>query len=147
MVSFTKVIFAAGLVTSISAGPPLVAGISAITSLIGKRSDGVLPEEFSFLQDRAAPAVAGNSPKKATVTDFFKSCVDSLVKNKPDVQKNGNVVTITKLSADCITTIKQYNSRPDIDEIRAKQGTAKLFGKNGVVLTNMPAEVINALDG
>ena len=66
--------------------------------------------------------------------------------NKPDVKKEGDVVTISNLSKICIETIKTYNARPDIEVLKGKQGTAKITSQDTVVLTNMPANVVVALD-
>jgi len=67
--------------------------------------------------------------------------------NKPDVKKEGDVVTISNLSKICIETIKTYNARPDIEALKGKQGTAKITSQDTVVLTNMPANVVDAIDG
>jgi len=178
MVSFTNVVLAAGLASSIAAAPLAMIAVSVASSFVGKREDGLVPGEFSFLEDRAAPAIQGKPQQphnKASATasaavptgtsgasgnaggsvqEQFKGCVESMKKNKPVVKKNKQdaknkkaVVTISNLSADCITAIKAYNARPDIVALRGKQGTAKLTGANSVVLTDMPANVVDALDG
>jgi len=170
MVSFTNVVLAAGLASTIAAAPFAMIAASVATSFI-KRDDGLTPGEFSFLEDRAVAQGNGNSKQNknnqankvspaapaatsagasgngaVSVEVQFKGCVASMKKNKPTVKKEGKIVTISNLNKDCTSAIKAYNARPDIKALQGKQGTAELKGST-VVLTNMPANVIDALDG
>ena len=172
MVSFTSIILATGLASSIAAAPLAMVAVSVASTFIHKRDGGLAPGEFSFLEDRAAavqgqpqgnpmasktgsvPAATGGAAAPGTakpntsVQAQFKDCVATMKKNKPDVKKfAGNVVTISKLSNDCVKIIKAYNTRPDIEILEGKQGTATFISNAAVVLHNMPADVVDALDG
>jgi hypothetical protein len=67
--------------------------------------------------------------------------------HKPTVKKAGKIVTISNLPPVCITAVKAYNAQPKDAAKKAKEGTATIVNGNTVRLDNMPAQIVDMLDG
>lgn len=131
MVSFTYIIAATALSTTVIAGPA-VAIISTLAGSVKVRGE-------SNIIARDAPT---------TLETQFSSCMASMKStHKPVVKPDGAIINIEGLSPECMTQITAFNALPNIADLQKTQGVTKITGADSVSLTNVPDATVKILEG
>lgn len=140
MVSFTTTFVAVigfvSLAQPIAAAPLAMVAASAVGGLVS----GHKIRDDSALWERTT-ATGGK-------VNQFADCKNKMTTtHKPSVKKNGKVVTISNLPPVCMVAVKAYNGQPKDAAKKAQEGTATILNANTVRLDNMPAQIVDMLDG